>query len=76
MVIHVIAEQATLDGIGTAPASLIGADGLITAELVAELAQSARLVPLIHPGDAAPEPGYQPSQALADFVRCRDLTCR
>ncbi|WP_186241415.1 HNH endonuclease signature motif containing protein [Mycobacterium simulans] len=76
VVIHVIAEQATLDGIGTAPASLIDADGLITAELVAELAQSARLVPLIHPGDAAPEPGYQPSQALADFVRCRDLTCR
>ncbi|MCA2349502.1 HNH endonuclease signature motif containing protein, partial [Mycobacterium intracellulare] len=25
---------------------------------------------------AAPEPGYVPSRALADFVRCRDLTCR
>ena len=23
-----------------------------------------------------PEPGYVPSKALADFVRCRDLTCR
>jgi len=23
-----------------------------------------------------PEPGYIPSKALADFVRCRDLTCR
>ncbi len=74
--IHVIAEQATLNGTGTAPASEISADGLITPELVAELARSAKLVPLIHPGDAAPEPGYTPSKALADFVRARDLTCR
>ncbi|REA06906.1 HNH endonuclease signature motif containing protein, partial [Mycobacterium tuberculosis] len=48
----------------------------ITAELVAELAKTATLVPLVHPGDAPPEPGYAPSKALADFVRCRDLTCR
>jgi hypothetical protein len=76
VVIHVIAEQASLDGSGSAPASEVGADGLITPELVAELATSAKLVPLIHPADAAPEPGYTPSKALADFVRCRDLTCR
>ena len=74
--IHVIAEQATLNGTGTAPGSEISADGLITPELVAELAKSAKLVPLIHPGDAPPEPGYTPSKALADFVRARDLTCR
>ena len=37
---------------------------------------SQNLVPLIHPGDAPPEPGYIPSKALADFVRARDLTCR
>ena len=73
--IHVIAEHATLDG-GEAPASQVSADGLITPELLAELAASAKLVPLIHPGDTAPEPGYIPSKALADFVRCRDLTCR
>ncbi|MGO9152394.1 HNH endonuclease signature motif containing protein [Mycobacterium sp.] len=76
VVIHVIAEQATLDSRSTAPACELGADGLITPELVAELAQSATLTPLIHPGDAPPEPGYRPSKALADFVRCRDLTCR
>jgi hypothetical protein len=74
--IHVIAEQATLDGTGTAPASEISADGLITPELIAELTTSAKLMPLIHPADAPPEPGYRPSKALADFVRCRDLTCR
>ena len=74
--IHVIAEQATIDGRGAAPASELGADGLIAPELVAELAASARLIPLIHPADAAPEPRYVPSKALADFVRCRDMTCR
>ncbi|MDT5256998.1 MAG: hypothetical protein QOD10_2078 [Mycobacterium sp.] len=76
VVIHVIAEQATVEGRGDAPASEVGADGLITPELIAELAVSAKLMPLIHPGYAAPEPGYAPSKALADFVRCRDLTCR
>jgi Domain of unknown function (DUF222) len=77
VVIHVIAEQATIEGRADAPpGSEVGADGLITAELMAELAGSAKLVPLIHPGDAPPENGYVPSKALADFVRCRDLTCR
>ncbi len=76
VVIHVIAEQATLEGTGTAPGSELGADGLIPPELVQELAASAKLVPLIHPADAPPENGYVPSKALADFVRCRDLTCR
>ncbi|UXA07100.1 HNH endonuclease [Mycobacterium sp. SMC-2] len=76
VVIHVIAEQDTVTGAGAAPGSLVGADGLITPELVAELATSAKLVPLVHPGCAPPEQGYTPSKALADFVRCRDLTCR
>ena len=77
VVIHVLAEQATLDGCdGAAPGCQVGADGLIPPELVAELAASAKVVPLIHPADAPPENGYVPSKALADFVRCRDLTCR
>ncbi len=75
VVIHVIAEQSSVDGTGTAPGVLPGADGLIPAELVAELGKTARLQPLILPIDA-PEPGYVPSAQLADFVRCRDLTCR
>ncbi|BDB42545.1 hypothetical protein Mkiyose1665_06450 [Mycobacterium kiyosense] len=76
VVIHVIAEQATLDGTGATPASVIGAEGLITPELLAELAVTARQLPLVHPGFRAPEPGYRPSKELADFVRARDLTCR
>ena len=73
VVIHVV---ASLDGSAPAPGSMIGADALIPAELVADLAKSAKLAPLVHPTDVAPEAGYTPSQALADFVRCRDLTCR
>ena len=73
--IHVIAAQDTLNG-GQTPACELSADGLITPELIAELAKSAKLVPLVHPGYAPPEPGYRPSKALADFVRARDLTCR
>lgn len=26
--------------------------------------------------EGGPEPGYTPSARLADFIRCRDLTCR
>jgi hypothetical protein len=76
VLIHVIAEQSTVEGTGDAPGVMAGYEGLIPAELIAELAKSARLRPLIHPRDAAPECGYTPSRALADFVRFRDLTCR
>ena len=75
VVIHVIAEQASVEGAGTAPGVLVGDDELIPAAVVAELAKSARLVPVSPPSDV-PEKGYTPSAKLADFVRCRDLTCR
>jgi hypothetical protein len=75
-VIHVIVEQATSDSRSGATASEVCADGLVSPELIAELADQAKLVPLVRPIDAAPEPGYVPSKKLADFVRCRDLTCR
>ncbi|HZU49618.1 MAG TPA: DUF222 domain-containing protein, partial [Mycobacterium sp.] len=75
-VIHVVAEQATVDGTGNTPGFMAGADGLIPAEVIAELAKSARLCPVMHPLDAEPEARYVPSAKLAEFVRCRDLTCR
>jgi Domain of unknown function (DUF222) len=43
--------------------------------MVAQLAKTARLQPLNLPVDE-PEPRYKPSAKLADFIRCRDLTCR
>ena len=76
VVIHVVAEQATLDGTSQRPAYLIGADSLISAEDLRELAETATVRPLTHPAEAPAEPGYRPSRALADFVRARDLTCR
>jgi hypothetical protein len=76
VVIHVIAEQAATGNAGYTSASEVRADGLVGPELIAQLAAQAKLAPLVHPLDAAPEPGYVPSKALADFVRCRDLTCR
>ena len=72
VVIHVVAAQASVTGTGTTPGVLPGGEGLIPAELVAELAKSARLLPLVRPVDV-PEPRYNPSAKLADFVRCRDL---
>jgi hypothetical protein len=76
VVIHVIAEQATLTGAGDAPAVMPGHEGLIPAQMIAQLARDARIRPLCHPGAAGPENSYRPSRALAEFVRCRDVTCR
>jgi hypothetical protein len=74
LVIHVVAEQASVEGTGTAPGYMAGVDELIPPQVVAELAKSATLRPLTFP--ALAEPRYTPSTALTDFVRCRDLTCR
>lgn len=75
VIIHVVAEEASVAGTGTSPGVLVGAEGLIPADMVAQLAESARLQSLSLPDDEA-EPRYQPSAKLADFIRCRDLTCR
>ncbi|MDO3636941.1 HNH endonuclease signature motif containing protein, partial [Mycolicibacterium arseniciresistens] len=57
-------------------ATLVRNDGILPPEQVAPLAETATIRPLIHPGDAAPEPRYTPSRKLAEFVRCRDMGCR
>ena len=76
VVIHVVAEQSSTDGTGTAPGYLVREGVTIGAEVVGEVAATAKQQPVIHPLDAPPESGVVPSKALADFVRCRDLTCR
>ncbi len=59
-----------------AAAHLVGG-GTLPAPLLAELiGAGAALRPVHHPANAAPEPGYRPSAALARFIRCRDMTCR
>ena len=74
VVIQVLAERATLTGQSQAPGYLAGF-GAVPAPLLRELAASAKLKPLTPPPPSC-EPGYRPSAALAEFVRCRDLTCR
>lgn len=76
IVIHVVAERATLEGHSETPGFEPGSDSLIPAEILRELAAAAKCLPIIPPRGAVAEPGYTPSRALADFVRCRDLTCR
>ncbi|BBY61187.1 HNH endonuclease signature motif containing protein [Mycolicibacterium sarraceniae] len=76
VVIHVVADQATLNGTSNKPAYVLDTGTVISAELLAELKAKARQRPVVIPVDDASEYGYHPSRALADFVRSRDLTCR
>ncbi|MGH3583552.1 MAG: DUF222 domain-containing protein, partial [Mycobacterium sp.] len=57
------------------PAAMMGGQFLPGA-VARRAALNATLTAIIHPGLAPPEPHYRPSRALADFVRCRDMTCR
>ncbi|WP_051490419.1 HNH endonuclease signature motif containing protein [Mycobacterium pseudokansasii] len=74
VVIHVLAEQAAVDGDSQALSYLPGF-GPLTSALLRDLAGHARSKPLPIP-QARPEAGYRPSAALAEFIRFRDLTCR
>ena len=75
VVFNVITPESTLLG-GTAPGYLTGY-GVIDAAQVRELAAEATLrvmqAPDITRADAL---RYQPSAALARWIRCRDVTCR
>ncbi|MEV3904841.1 DUF222 domain-containing protein [Mycobacterium sp. NPDC050551] len=66
----------TADADAESVASLVHNDGLLPPEQLTGLAENAATRPLIHPGDAPPEPRYTPSRNLAEFVRCRDMGCR
>ena len=75
VVIHVLAEQATVDGTSDRPGYLPGF-GILPAESVRDLANTATLKPVRVPTGATPDPGYRPSAVTREFVRWRDLTCR
>jgi len=74
VMIHVLAEQATITGDSQLPGYLRNF-GPLDSAAVRNLAATAKIKPLVMPS-TRPEPGYRPSAALAQFVRCRDLTCR
>ena len=75
IVIHVLAEQATVTGASGRPALLPGY-GAVHAEQVQQMLPHAEVRSVPEPTDLGAEPGYHPSKKLSDFVRCRDLTCR
>ncbi|MGA8546586.1 MAG: HNH endonuclease signature motif containing protein [Mycobacterium sp.] len=74
VLIHVLADQATITGESQTPGYLPGF-GPLSASAVREVAATAKLKPLVMPS-TDPELGYRPSAALAEFVRLRDVTCR
>ena len=58
------------------PAYVFGA-GIMPTALLGGILERARIREVRHPGaSSAPEPRYTPTRSTADFVRCRDLTCR
>ncbi|MFG1933192.1 DUF222 domain-containing protein [Mycobacterium sp. NPDC048908] len=75
-VINVIATEATVVGDSEQPGYLEGY-GVIDAEQVREIAETAAMRPVQCPqvSDEAAR-RYQPSAELANWIRCRDLTCR
>jgi hypothetical protein len=73
--IQVIAEAATVEGRSDKP-GLVPGYGALPAARVRELADRARLRPVIASTDLPAEPQYRPSAAMARLIRCRDLTCR
>ena len=75
VVIHVLAEQATVSGESATPGYLPGF-GALPAETVRDLATRARVRPLKPADKFTAEPQYRPSTALAEFIRARDLCCR
>ena len=57
------------------PAAMMGGQ-FIPGAIAHRYAGTATLIPIVHPGQAPPEPRYRPSKKLIDFIRCRDMTCR
>jgi hypothetical protein len=74
VMIHVLAQQASISGESPTPGYLPGF-GPLPATALREIAATAKIKPLVMPS-TNPEPGYRPSAALTEFVRLRDLTCR
>ena len=75
VIIHVIAEKATLDGHSDTPGYLPGY-GTIPPAMLRQIATTAKLRPLDLSALSCSEGRYRPSAALAEYIRCRDLHCR
>jgi hypothetical protein len=70
------ATAPTPGGFSTIPAATVIGGGFLPGPVARRAALHATIRPIIHPGQAPPEARYTPSRKLAEFLRCRDLTCR
>lgn len=84
VVIHVLTD-ATAPPAPTRPSppqqkpetvGLLAPDKIIPTPLLVELIRSGATISAVRTPTDTPEPGYVPSAKLAEFLRCRDLTCR
>ncbi len=85
-VVYVVADEKSVDAATaqtaernecTAPPAFVFGAGVLPTPLLGAIVDRATIREVRHPGaDTAPQPRYVPSLSLADFVRCRDLTCR
>ena len=69
------ADNAAIAGCSAPPAFVFGG-GVLPTPLLGAILDRATQREVGHPGQTAPEPRYAPSRQTAEFVRCRDLTCR
>jgi hypothetical protein len=69
------AAHANHESPATRPGAILGGP-FLPGSLARRFALTAKIRKVCHPGGAPPEPRYTPSRRLAEFVRCRDLTCR
>ncbi|MGB8381755.1 MAG: DUF222 domain-containing protein, partial [Dermatophilaceae bacterium] len=69
-------ESASSPAQCPAPPAFVFGGGVLPTPLLGAILDRATLREVRHPGQAAPEPRYTPSRKIAEFVQCRDLTCR
>ena len=90
-VVYVVADEKSVDAATTeaapsepassapqcqAPPAYVFGGGVLPTALLAATLERATIREVRHPGDTLPDPRYTPTRATAEFVRCRDLTCR
>jgi hypothetical protein len=70
-------ESASTPAPCQAPPAFVFGAGVLPTALLGGILARATIREVRHPGaDTAPDPRYTPTRQTADFVRCRDLTCR
>ena len=69
-------ESASSPAQCPAPPAFVFGGGVLPTALLGAIVERATIREVRHPGGAPPEPRYTPTLSTADFVRCRDLTCR